>query len=158
MARADDENLHVAYVEFGDHSAVVHANLALQLVDQDHARADVGNTPGNPWRSPGVHVSHPGLEEQATLKSKPKIATLHCLGSNPHRHANQKWHFMHCARACTSLADWVYPAGPNLLAPGVVRDLLKNGMGCTDDEVAAQRHSWQLQEKRGRRPSSPSGS
>jgi hypothetical protein len=69
--------------------------------------------------------------------SKLRIASLHCLGSNPHKHANQKWHFVHCAQACASLADWVYPAGPNLLEPAVVRALLKDGMGCTDEEVAA---------------------
>lgn len=66
---------------------------------------------------------------------RPKIATLHCLGSNPQKHANQ--HFVHCAQACADLAEWVYPAGPNLLEPGVVDNLLRNQMGCTDDEVAA---------------------
>jgi hypothetical protein len=66
---------------------------------------------------------------------KLKILTLHCLGSNPHKHATQRWHFAHCARASERLADWVYPAGPNLLTPEVVRNLLKNGMGCTDEEV-----------------------
>jgi hypothetical protein len=66
-----------------------------------------------------------------------KIAALHCLGSNPHKHATHRFHFVHCAQACGSLADWVYPAGPNRLEPGVVYNLLKHDMGCTDDEVAA---------------------
>lgn len=69
--------------------------------------------------------------------SKLRIATLHCLGSNPHKHATQRWHFVHCAEACAGLADWVYPAGPNLLEPQVVYNLLKNDMGCTDAEVEA---------------------
>ena len=68
---------------------------------------------------------------------KLKIATLHCFGSNPGKHAHQQGHFVHCAEACADLADWIYPAGPNLLEPGVVRSLLKNDMGCTDDEVEA---------------------
>ncbi len=66
-----------------------------------------------------------------------KIVTLHCFGSNPQKHANQKYHFVHCAQACAGLAECVYPAGPNLLEPDVVRSLLKNDMGCTDDEVEA---------------------
>jgi hypothetical protein len=69
--------------------------------------------------------------------SKLKIATLHCLGSNPHKHATQKWHFTHCAQACEGLADWLYPAGPNPLEPEVVSNLLKNDMGCTAEEVEA---------------------
>lgn len=69
--------------------------------------------------------------------SRLKIVTLHCLGSNPQKHANQKWHFVHCAQACAGLAEWVCPAGPHLLEPDVVRSLLKNDMGCTDDEVEA---------------------
>lgn len=69
--------------------------------------------------------------------TKLKIATLHCLGSNPHKHATQKWHFKHCAEACAALADWIYPAGPNLLEPDIVFNLLKTGMGCTDEEVEA---------------------
>jgi hypothetical protein len=68
---------------------------------------------------------------------KLKIVTLHCFGSNPQKHANQHGHFVHCAQACAELAEWVYPAGPNRLEPDVVRNLLKNGMGCTDDEVEA---------------------
>jgi hypothetical protein len=66
-----------------------------------------------------------------------KIVTLHCLGSNPRKHATQQGHFVHCAQACAGLVDWVYPAGPNLLEPDVVRSLLKNDMGCTDEEVEA---------------------
>lgn len=66
-----------------------------------------------------------------------KIASLHCFGSNPRKHANQKWHFVHCAKACAGLAEWIYPAGPNLLEADVVRNLLKNEMGCTDEEVEA---------------------
>ncbi|MDH4174530.1 MAG: serine hydrolase family protein [Gammaproteobacteria bacterium] len=69
--------------------------------------------------------------------NKLKILTLHCLGSNPSKHANQQWHFVHCAQACAGLAEWVYPAGPNLLEPDVVQSLLKNDMGCTDEEVQA---------------------
>ncbi|MDP3738141.1 MAG: hypothetical protein Q8R02_12170 [Hyphomonadaceae bacterium] len=69
--------------------------------------------------------------------SRLKIATLHCLGSNAHKHATQKWHFKHCAEACAALADWFYPAGPNLLEPDVVSNLLKTGMGCSDEEVEA---------------------
>lgn len=68
---------------------------------------------------------------------KLKIATLHCLGSNPHKHATQKYHFAHCAAATAVAADWLYPAGPNLLEPEVVYNLLKNDMGCTADEVDA---------------------
>lgn len=67
--------------------------------------------------------------------TKLKVLSLHCFGSNPRKHAHQKWHFVHCAQACVGLAEWVYPAGPNLLEPDVVRNLLKNEMGCTDDEV-----------------------
>ena len=66
-----------------------------------------------------------------------KIASLHCFGSNPRKHATQKSHFVHCAQACAELAEWVYPAGPNRLDPDVVRNLLKNEMGCTDAEVEA---------------------
>lgn len=66
-----------------------------------------------------------------------KIASLHCFGSNPVKHATQKWHFTHCARACAYLADWVYPTAPNPVAPDVVRNLLKNDMGCTDEEAEA---------------------
>ena len=69
--------------------------------------------------------------------SRLKIVSLHCFGSNPHKHVTQKWHFVHCAEACAGLAEWVYPAGPNLLEPQVVRNLLKNDMGCTDEEVEA---------------------
>jgi hypothetical protein len=68
---------------------------------------------------------------------KLRIVSLHCLGSNPGKHATQRWHFMHCAEACSTLADWSYPAGPNLLEPEVVRNLLKNDMGCTPEEVEA---------------------
>jgi hypothetical protein len=68
---------------------------------------------------------------------KLKIATLHCLGSNPHKHATQRWHFRHCAEACAEHADWIYPEGPNLLEPEVVYNLLKNDMGCTAEEVDA---------------------
>lgn len=75
-----------------------------------------------------------GANGGATLVSKLKIATLHCFGSNPHKHATQKGHFKHCAQACATLAEWVYPAGPNVLEPEVVSSLLK-GMGCTGDEV-----------------------
>lgn len=69
--------------------------------------------------------------------AKLKIATLHCFGSNPHKHATQRYHFTHCAQACADLADWIYPAGPNLLEPDVVRSLLKNDMGCSEEEVEA---------------------
>jgi hypothetical protein len=69
--------------------------------------------------------------------NKLRIVTLHCLGSNPRKHANQQGHFVHCAEACAELAEWIYPAGPNLLEPDVVRSLLKNDMGCTDEEVEA---------------------
>lgn len=68
---------------------------------------------------------------------KLKVISLHCLGSNPYKHANQKYHFVHCAEACKDLVEWVYPAGPNLLDPEVVRSLLKDQMGCTDEEVEA---------------------
>jgi hypothetical protein len=73
---------------------------------------------------------------------KLKIATLHCFGSNPRKHAT--WHFVHCAQACAPLAEWVYPAGPNQLEADVVYSLLKNDMGCTDEEVAA----WGFEEPR----------
>lgn len=66
-----------------------------------------------------------------------KVATLHCLGSNPGKHATQRGHFSHCAAACAAHVDWIYPAGPNLLEPGVVRDLLGRDMGCTPEEVEA---------------------
>jgi hypothetical protein len=36
-----------------------------------------------------------------------------------------------------AVAEWVCPAGPNLLAPDVVYNPLKNDMGCSDDEVEA---------------------
>jgi hypothetical protein len=68
---------------------------------------------------------------------KLRIATLHCFGSNPRKHATQPSHFRHCAEASAGLADWIYPEGPNRLEPEVVHNLLKNGMGCTDEEVAA---------------------
>lgn len=68
---------------------------------------------------------------------KLRIASLHCFGSNPSKHASQKGHFVHCAAACAELAEWVYPAGPNVLEPEVVRNLLKHEMGCTDEEVEA---------------------
>lgn len=71
------------------------------------------------------------------MTRKLKIATLHCFGSNPHKHATQRYHFRHCAEATSSLADWIYPAGPNLLEAEVVRSLLKNDMGCPDEEVEA---------------------
>lgn len=66
---------------------------------------------------------------------KLKIATLHCFGAIPSKHATQRWHFTHCAEACEALADWIYPAGPNMVEPEIVRSLLKNDMGCTDEEV-----------------------
>lgn len=66
-----------------------------------------------------------------------RIVSLHCFGSNPRKHATQKPHFVHCAEACADLAEWVYPAGPNRLEPDMVRNLLKNEMGCTDEEVEA---------------------
>lgn len=66
-----------------------------------------------------------------------KIATLHCFGSNPHKHATQRYHFKHCAAACGDLADWTYPAGPNGVEPAVVRSLLANDMGCVPDEIEA---------------------
>lgn len=69
--------------------------------------------------------------------NKLKIVTLHCFGSNPRKHATQQGHFVHCAEACADLAEWVYPAGPNRLEPDVVRSLLKNDMGCSDEEVEA---------------------
>lgn len=68
---------------------------------------------------------------------KLKIATLHCFGSNPRKHAQQRWHFKHCAQATTGLAEWVYPAAPNRVDPAVVRALLEQGMGCTAEEVDA---------------------
>lgn len=69
--------------------------------------------------------------------AKLKIATLHCFGSNPTKHANQRFHFRHCAEATSALADYVYPSGPNRLEPEVVYSLLKNDMGCSDEEVTA---------------------
>lgn len=69
--------------------------------------------------------------------NKLKIATLHCFGSNPRKHAEQKWHFTHCAQATAGLVDWVYPAAPNTVEPAVVRRLLTDGMGGTKDEVEA---------------------
>jgi hypothetical protein len=69
--------------------------------------------------------------------SKLKIATLHCMGSNPNKHATQHYHFKHCAAATAALADWTYPAGPHLLDREVVYNLLKTEMGCSDDEVEA---------------------
>ena len=68
---------------------------------------------------------------------KLKIATLHCFGSNPAKHATQRGHFTHCAAACAAHADWIYPAGPNRLEPSVVQDLLSRDMGCTPEEVEA---------------------
>lgn len=44
---------------------------------------------------------------------------------------------MHCAEACAGLVDWVYPPAPHRLEPDIVRNLLKNEMGCTDEEVVA---------------------
>jgi len=67
--------------------------------------------------------------------AKLKIATLHCFGSNPSKHATQKGHFTHCAQACADLVDWIYPAAPHPVAPEIVYDLIKNQMGCTDEEV-----------------------
>jgi hypothetical protein len=81
----------------------------------------------------GVLSVAPKLE--AGKMGKLHIATLHCFGSNPRKHATQRWHFTHCARACGELVDWIYPEGPNLLEPGLVANLLKNDMGCTDEEV-----------------------
>jgi hypothetical protein len=68
---------------------------------------------------------------------KLKVATLHCFGSNPTKHATQRWHFKHFAEACAAFVDWVYPAGPNTVQPDVVRSLLKDDMGCTEEEVEA---------------------
>ena len=73
----------------------------------------------------------------ALTMSKLKIVTLHCLGSNPQKHAHQQWHFVHCAQACAELAAWVYPAGPNLLEPEVVRNLLNNDMIKNSQYLAA---------------------
>lgn len=69
--------------------------------------------------------------------AKLKILSLHCFGSNPAKHAGQRHHFVHCAEATSALADYLYPAAPHRLEPQVVRDLLKNGMGCSDEEVDA---------------------
>ena len=69
--------------------------------------------------------------------TKLKIATLHCFGSNPLKHANQRYHFTHCADASAHLAEWIYPPAPNTVDPEVVRNLLKNDMVCSDDEVEA---------------------
>lgn len=69
--------------------------------------------------------------------SKLKIATLHCFGSNPHKHATQRFHFTHCAQACRDLAEWQYPAGPLLLTPEQVRHLLASELGCSAEEVEA---------------------
>lgn len=66
---------------------------------------------------------------------KLKIATLHCFGSNPRKHATQRWHFRHCAQACAGRAEWIYPAGPHLLERDVVYNLLRNDMGCSAEEV-----------------------
>jgi hypothetical protein len=68
---------------------------------------------------------------------KLKIATLHCFGSNARKHAEQKWHFVHCAAACAELAEFAYPEAPNRLEPQIVYDLLKNDMRCAEDEVTA---------------------
>jgi hypothetical protein len=68
---------------------------------------------------------------------KLKIAALHCFGSNPQKHATQRYHFRHCTAACDDLAEWFYPAAPNTVAPDVVRSLLGADMGCTADEVEA---------------------
>jgi hypothetical protein len=66
-----------------------------------------------------------------------KVASLHCFGSNPEKHAHRQHHFVHCAQACGDLVEWIYPAGPHLAEPEVVRSLLGNDMGCTDEEVEA---------------------
>ena len=66
-----------------------------------------------------------------------KIATLHCFGSNPHKHATQRSHFVHCVEACGERAEWLCPPAPHRVASEVVYDLLKHRMGCTDEEVAA---------------------
>lgn len=71
------------------------------------------------------------------MTRKLKIVTLHCFGSNPHKHATQKYHFKHCAEASADLVEWLYPAAPNLLDPQIVYNLLKTDMGCSDEEVAA---------------------
>lgn len=68
---------------------------------------------------------------------KLKIVSLHCFGSNPHKHATQRYHFRHCAEACADVAEFIYPAAPHLLEPEIVYNLLKNDMGCTDEEVEA---------------------
>lgn len=68
---------------------------------------------------------------------KLKIASLHCFGSNPTKHATQKHHFVHCAEATRDQADWIYPAGPNLVERDVIYNLLKHDMGCSDEEVEA---------------------
>jgi hypothetical protein len=69
--------------------------------------------------------------------SKLRVASLHCFGSNPEKHAHQQHHFVHCVEACGELAEWIYPAGPHRLEPEIVRNLLANDMGCTDEEVEA---------------------
>lgn len=66
-----------------------------------------------------------------------KIVSLHCFGSNARKHAGQRWHFTHCAQACAGLADFVYTQAPLPVDEAVVRSLLRDDMGCTDDEVAA---------------------
>lgn len=68
---------------------------------------------------------------------KLKIATLHCFGSNPTKHATQPMHFATCAEATAALANWIYPAGPHLLEREVIYNLLKHDMGCSDEEVEA---------------------
>src|SRR3954467_2212638 len=69
--------------------------------------------------------------------TKLKIASLHCFGSNPHKHATQRFHFVRCAEACSDIAQWLYPAGPHVLAPEHVRHLLAHEMGCKSKEVEA---------------------
>ncbi|MEQ1619176.1 MAG: hypothetical protein ABL883_12635 [Terricaulis sp.] len=68
--------------------------------------------------------------------TKLRIATLHCFGSNPAKHATQRHHFKHCAEATRGLAEWLYPKGPNTMAPEIIQSLLKHDMGCSDEEVA----------------------
>lgn len=69
--------------------------------------------------------------------AKLKIATLHCFGSNPVKHATQRHHFRHCAEAVGALAEWIYPAGPHRLDREVVYNLLKHEMGLSEEEVDA---------------------
>src|SRR4051812_5503930 len=67
--------------------------------------------------------------------SRLRIATLHCFGSNPHKHATQRFHFAHCAQASSEHADWLYPRGPLELEPEVVRRLLADDLRCNTREV-----------------------